>query len=240
MKIKDKEKGISYDPNGWSDEDYDDYYSQLAAQEEDSPIPENEHDAIYEMIESNERAQIEWDKQGEENIKALLAKQKSLVEQFKKKLAIAKINGKEINYTGESFIGERIDFLMGKNNQEIAEFCRNIGMSRSSLHRYIKGSHLPSEKSLRKIIEGLYVSVADFCYEPENFEKWKSAFEQSSDNNDFFKFKENILKQLRINNFTYQNNGITMRLPNRYFELFRNLVKQSFDILELLPHDKQK
>ena len=237
MKIKNKAKGINHNPSGWSEEDNNAYYDYLATQEE-PPIPEN--DPILEMIENNEKAQLEWDKQGEENIKILLAKQKPLVEQFKKKQAIAQANGKEINYDSDSFIGERIEFLMGKNNQEIAEFCRNIGMSRSSLHRYIKGSHLPSEKSLRKIIEGLYVSIADFCYEPNDFEKWKSAFETSSDINDIFKFRDEILAQLRINNFTYQNNGITMRLPNRYFELFRNLIKDSFGVFEMLPHDKQK
>ena len=90
---------------------------------------------------------------------------------------------------------------------------------------------------MRKIIDGLYVSVADFCYEPDDFEKWKSAFENSSDNNDIFKFKDKMLEQLRINNFTYTHNGLVMRLPNRYFELFRNLIKQSFEVLELIPHN---
>ena len=108
------------------------------------------------------------------------------------------------------------------------------------MHRYIKGTHIPSERLFKKIIEGLYVSVADFCYEPDNFEKWKSAFEQTAENNDIFKFKEKMLEQLRINSFTYKNNGITMRLPNRYFELFRNLIKYSFGVLDLIPHDKQK
>lgn len=108
----------------------------------------------------------------------------------------------------QTFIGERIEYLMSENNQEISEFCLNIGISRSSMHRYIKGSHLPSEKALRKIIDGLYVSVADFCYEPDDFEKWKSAFENSSDNNDIFKFKDKMLEQLRINNFTYTHNGL--------------------------------
>lgn len=193
---------------------------------------------VDEIIANNKKAQVEWEKQGELNIKTLLAKQKRLVESFNKKQAVAKSKNQQIAYDGDSFIGERIEFLMVQNNQEIAEFCRNIGMSRSSLHRYIKGSHLPSEKSLRKIIEGLYVSVADFCYEPEDFGKWKSAFEKTDKTNDIFAFKDKLLEQLRINNFTYQNNGLTMRLPNRYFSLFRKLITDAVDILDLLPHDK--
>ena len=237
MKIKDEVKGISYDPWDVPAEYYEEEDKRLA-EYYSTHDPSEEPDYLQMMFDNNEQAQINWEKQGEENIKILLAKQKPLVEQFKRKQAIAKSKNEEITYSGESFIGERIEFLMKKNNQEIAEFCRNVGMSRSSLHRYIKGSHLPSEKSLRKIIEGLYVSVADFCYEPNSFEEWKKAFEKTSGKNDIFKFRDSILRELRINSFTYQNNGVTMRLPNRYYELFRNLVKQSFEILELLPHDK--
>ena len=229
MKIDDEIKGINDYP--------DDYIERVYTEEDVAEIIESEK-YYSKLIEQNELAEKKWEEEGEKNIKVLINKQKILVEQFKKDQAKAKANNKEISYSGDSFIGERIVFLMGQNNQEIAEFCRNIGMSRSSLHRYIKGSFLPSEKSLRKIIEGLYVSVADFCYAPDDFEKWKSAFEKSYEVNDIFNFKERLLKKLRINDFTYQANGATRRLPNRYFELFRNLIKDSFAILELLPHDK--
>lgn len=229
MKIDDEIKGINYYP--------DDYIERVYTEEDVAEIIESEK-YYSKLIEQNELAEKKWEEEGEKNIKVLINKQKILVEQFRKDQAKAKASNKEISYSGDSFIGERIVFLMGQNNQEIAEFCRNIGMSRSSLHRYIKGSFLPSEKSLRKIIEGLYVSVADFCYAPDDFEKWKSAFGKSYEVNDIFNFKERLLKKLRINDFTYQTNGATRRLPNRYFEAFRNLIKDSFAILELLPHDK--
>ena len=208
------------------------------------------------MIEKNKQAQIEWEKQGEINFTTLLKKQKTTTNKYKiakssyldDKNKTAKKQGMEISklknyppfdFTPQTnFIGERIEYLMSKNNQEIAEISLNIGMSRSSLHRYIKGTHLPSEKALRKIIDGLYVSVSDFCYEPDDFEKWKSAFESSTEINDIFKFKEKILEQLRINNFTYKNNGLILRLPNRYYVLFRKLISDAVDVLDLLPHDK--
>lgn len=231
MKISDEIKGISYSPD-----DFPEYEQEYTDEDIAAMIESNNR--LSQMLEQNELAEKKWEEEGEKNIKVLINKQKPLVEQFKKDQAKAKANHKEISYSGDSFIGERIVFLMEQNKQEIAEFCRNIGMSRSSLHRYIKGSFLPTEKSLRKIIEGLYVSVADFCYEPDNFEKWKSAFGKSSEINDIFKFREDLFKNIRINNFTYQANGATRRLPNRYFELFRNLIKDSFAVLELLPHDK--
>lgn len=230
MKIDNKIKGIQY---GLEDEF--EGSSDTLSEEEYAYILEQE-----EKWTQNDIAEQKWEEQGEENFKTLIAKQKPLVEQFKKDQAKAKINNKEIAYEGESYIGERIAFLMKKNNQEVAEFCRNIGMSRSSLHRYIKGSFLPSEKSLRKIIEGLFVSVADFCYEPNDFEKWKSAFGKANEVNDIFKFKEELLSKLRINNFTYQANGITRRLPNRYFELMRSILKSSLGVLDLLPHDNKE
>ena len=252
MKISDKEKGINHNLYGWTEEEQNEYYDYLATQEQE---PEEETDYVLEMIQKNEQAQIEWEKQGEKNLAVLLDKQRPTTNRYKtakssyedKKAREAKKQGVTVSTLKEyppfeftpktNFIGERIEYLMSENNQEISEFCLNIGISRSSMHRYIKGSHLPSEKALKKIIDGLYVSVADFCYEPDDFEKWKSAFENSSDSNDIFKFKDKMLEQLRINNFTYTHNGLVMRLPNRYFELFRNLIKQSFEVLELIPHN---
>lgn len=255
MKINDKDKGINHNLFGWSEDDLNDYYDYLATQYQ--PL-ETDTDDVLEMIKNNEQAQIEWEKQGEINFTILRKKQKPTTNKYKitkakydaEKEKVAKEKGVSVreikNYPPlvfepeTNFIGERIEFLMDKNNQEITELGLNIGISRSSMHRYIKGTHIPSERLFKKIIEGLYVSVADFCYEPDNFEKWKSAFEQTAENNDIFKFKEKMLEQLRINSFTYKNNGITMRLPNRYFELFRNLIKYSFGVLDLIPHDKQK
>ena len=77
------------------------------------------------------------------------------------------------------------------------------------------------------------VFIADFCYEPDDFEKWKSAFEKSDKGNDIFAFKKKLLEQIRINSFTYQNNGITMRLPNRYYTLFRSIINNAFTVFDL-------
>ena len=118
MKIKDEVKGISYDPWDVPAEYYEEEDKRLA-EYYSTHDPSEEPDYLQMMFDNNEQAQINWEKQGEENIKILLAKQKPLVEQFKRKQAIAKSKNEEITYSGESFIGERIEFLMGKNNQEI-------------------------------------------------------------------------------------------------------------------------
>ena len=104
MKINDKEKGINHNLFGWSDDDVNDYYDNLATEE---LPPLTDTDDVLEMIKRNEQAQVEWEKQGELNIKTLLAKQKPLVESFKKKQAIATSKKQKINYDGDSFIGDQ-------------------------------------------------------------------------------------------------------------------------------------
>lgn len=62
MKISDKEKGINHNLYGWTEEDQNEYYDYLATQEQE---PEEETDYVLEMIQKNEQAQIEWEKQAE-------------------------------------------------------------------------------------------------------------------------------------------------------------------------------
>lgn len=136
-----------------------------------------------------------------------------------------------------NYLGERIIFLMDINNQEVADFCRNIDISRSSLHRYIKGTHVPSEKLLEKIISALFVDIVDFSFEPDNFEKWKASFKRFQ-GEDVFSFKKKILEQLQTNHFTYTAHNTVRHLPNAHFKIIKSLIENAFSILNLIPHDE--
>ena len=80
MKISDKEKGINHNLYGWTEEDQNEYYDYLATQEQE---PEEETDYVLEMIQKNEQAQIEWEKQGEKNLAVLLDKQRPTTNRYK-------------------------------------------------------------------------------------------------------------------------------------------------------------
>lgn len=235
MRTKTEVKGISYDLEEIID---------TLTPEEQKKVDEfyeinGRYDYLDIMYARNEQAEINWVQQGEENLKTLLAMQAPLVEQFKKKQAIAKSKGQEISYSGASYIGERISYLMKLNDQEVTEFSKNVGISRSSMHRYIKGSHLPSEKTLRKIIGCLFVDVPSFCYAPHSIDEWTKSFvaKHDEDDIDIFAYRHNILAHLSNNRFTYKNNGVKVRLPHRYFDLLGKLITASFEVLEMLPHD---
>lgn len=188
------------------------------------------------------REQKEWEEENRDNFDTLYQKQKKVIEEYHKKLAVVSSSKSPSTpvTVSANYIGERIQFCLEQNNQEIAEFSRNVDISRSSLHRYINGTHLPSKKNLLKIIDGLFITPTDFSYLPDDFEEWKKLFDPEQDGEDIFAVCDYILRALKTNKFTYMYNEKTMRLPNRYFTLFRKLITDAVDILELLPHDKQK
>ena len=194
---------------------------------------------ILSALKRNE--QKKWEEENRNNFDILYQKQKKVIEEYHKKLtAVAFSSTPSTPVTvSANYIGERIQFCLEQNNQEIAEFSRNVDISRSSLHRYINGTHLPSKKNLLKIIDGLFITPTDFSYLPDDFEEWKKLFDPEQDGEDIFAVSDYILRKLKTNKFTYEYNGKTMRLPNRYFTLFRKLVTDAVDILDLLPHDKE-
>ena len=218
MKIKDEVKGIKDYPYSEVPEDY--YDDDI-----DINILEEQHYELEQWYSSNANAIVDWEAQGEKNIIEIVKLQQ---------LECEKDGKKEIN---QNLIGKRIEFLVNANKLEIAEFCRSAEISRCSYYRFTNGTNCPSVKTLRKIISAFSLSVADFCYEPTDFDKWKASFDVSKSENDIFKFRDDVLVKLAKSNFTYRKNDVAFKVPNQYFEIFRNLIKDAFDILDLLPHD---
>lgn len=137
-------------------------------------------------------------------------------------------------------IGERIKFLMKHNFIEVSEFCRNAGISRSTLYRCISEDYCPTVKILRKIITALYVSEDIFCCFPTDFKKWKSTIiTTEQEKYDIFEFKEKLLNDyFATNRFTYNVNSKEMPLPNKYYSLIKKSIEFAFEAMELLPHDE--
>lgn len=175
---------------------------------------EQQYEAELREKAENTRAAQEWEKLGQQNIKVIRDTPKS--------------------------IGERLEYLFAAKKIERIHFARQIGVSRSTLFRYFTGDSTPSEKKLLTIIDALDMSVADFCYEPKDTEKWKSYLvKKVIKKNDIFELRDDLLKQLSNNSFTYQYNGDTLQLPYRHAMILKALLESSFRILDLIPHDKE-
>ena len=64
---------------------------------------------------------------------------------------------------------------------------KNVALSREQLITNVWGYDFYGDdrtidthvKTLRKIISAFSLSVADFCYEPTDFDKWKASFDVS-------------------------------------------------------------
>ena len=215
MKISKKNKGLV---------DYSDIYNPIIPADE---YPEPEY--------SDEEIQVQWEmedalrREREENAKAL----KEWEAQAKKNLEII------LNVPGA--IGDRLTYLLNAKDIERASFARQIGVGRTTIHRYISGQSIPNKKKLLLIIDALDMDVADFCYEPRDFKKWQAALEETiARKHDIFEFRDNLLDELSRNNFTYQHKGVTSRLPHRHYVILKAMLESSFRVLDLIAHDTKE
>lgn len=135
-------------------------------------------------------------------------------------------------------IGRRISYLFEKLKVEKASLARQIGVGRTTIYRYSVGDTAPSKAKLLAILGALSISVADFCYEPNNFDLWKAALEETAAyERDIFDIKASVLGLFDKNDFTYRHNGELKRLPYQHYSLLKSLLENGFKVLELLPHD---
>ena len=147
MKISDKTKGL-VDYTSEYDQYPDDVPSPEYSEEEEQYLLRMYNAAKDEQAE-NEQAQIAWEAQGEENLQILLKDRKQ--------------------------ISERISYILDKKHIDKTTFARQLGVGRTTMHRYTHGEVRFGKKKLLLIIDELYMDVADFCYEPTDIEKWKAA-----------------------------------------------------------------
>ena len=211
MKISDKKKGI------------EDYISKYHDIPDDLPPPEFTEEHLAEMDAEaadikrirrrNAWSEKRWEEEGQKNLKIILLKKNA--------------------------VADRLKYLLQEKHIEVATFAREVGMGRSTIHRYLKGGkHKPSEKNLLRIIDALSMSVADFCYSPSDINEWKASLvESDTEENDIFMWRDQLIEQLSFNDFTYRRYGKVHRLPHNYYVVLKAIVENSIRVLDLLPHD---
>ncbi len=211
MKISDKTKGL-VDYTSEYDQYPDDVPEPEYSEEEEQYLLRMYNAAKDEQAE-NEQAQIAWEAQGEENLQILLKDRKQ--------------------------ISERISYILDKKHIDKTTFARQLGVGRTTMHRYTHGEVRFSKKKLLLIIDELYMDVADFCYEPTDIEKWKAALEEvAGKQHDIYFMMNRVLGEMERNDFTYIHNGEVVKLPYKYYALLKSLLHSSFRVLDIIPHDK--
>lgn len=130
--------------------------------------------------------------------------------------------------------GKKVAFLLKRNNEDVANFCRQMGISRSSMHRYIKGTHLPSDRTMTKIIDGLRVTPEQFQSIPGQYEEWETAISAYGEPTDFFELCQSILNELHSRDLCYTTrDDITKRLPRRQYAAFCNLFNDAVEMMRV-------
>ena len=222
-----------------TDDYMEDYYASkeyqelLAKMEEDIDISEKQYEQETRRLEANALIERDWELQGRRNYKRLQAKQNKANKEYDE-------SGIKDEDKRSKFIGERIAYLRGFYKKDPVDVYTTAGVAKTTLYRIEKGISVPSEKAISKILYVFDCSLATFANEPDDFNAWKESLEQTNDGDNIYKFRKDVLAKLDSYNFTYSVNGKTEKLPLQHLNIIKSLIASSFDILDLIPHDKKQ
>ena len=137
-----------------------------------------------------------------------------------------------------NYIGERIQYLLEQEGADIASFCLYAGISRSTMHRYLKGTHLPSKKNLLSIIQCLGITAEEFARHPDDFELWKKSLLSDKEQLDFFKMCDMFRSQFEKYSITYTtHDGKEKKIPYKQCEIFCKLFDDAVEMLRFSLND---
>ena len=187
--------------------------------EEEALLLQELYSANQEQLRENARRESEWDSAGKRNLDRLL-----------------KTDGA---------VAKRLAHLFKIHKIEKTSFARQVGMGRSTLHRYLSedvtdGHKKPvKKKTLLAILAAIPISVADFAYAPSNYAKWEASLNTPTiDGRDILDLRDEVLGAFERNNFIYKHNGVTKRLPYQQYLLMKSILESGFKVLDLVPHDE--
>ena len=163
----------------------------------------------------NARIAQEWVAQGEKNLDILL---------------------------NEGGIEKRLAYLFKTKKIEKASFAKQVGMGRTTIQRYTSnkdGGFKSTKKRLLKILDALSISVADFAFEPTDYNKWVASFDTPNFSGyDILNLRDQVLNAFENNNLVYRHNGELRRLPYPQYALMKSILESAFKVLDLVPHDE--
>ena len=141
-------------------------------------------------------------------------------------------------------IEERLAFLFKMKKIEKASFAKQVGMGRTTIQRYTSttckdGGFKSTKKRLLKILDALSISVADFAFEPTDYNRWVASFDTPNFSGyDILGLRDQVLGAFENNNLVYRHNGELRRLPYPQYALMKSILESAFKVLDLVPHDE--
>lgn len=206
------------------------------------PLDIEDYDA--DAIEEAEQKQLnEEDSKTIRNIQRENFKKSRDVEGDKNLAALVKLHNDGFYTTSpENIVGNRVKYLRELYGYTPTDLSRKIGINRTTLYHCENGDSPIKPKTVKKIIAGLDVDAYDFSYAPESYDEWIAYQENSLINvpKNIFEFRDYVLSAIYSQHFSYIQNGEPKRVPSKYILLLKNSLQSSFDILDLIAHDKEQ
>lgn len=160
-------------------------------------------------------------------------------------------NGFMDNYrTGtacSNMVGDRIRFILDKENMTVVELAQLSGVSRSTINRCLRQEYpdIPKAETLYKIISKLPCFLDDFLFSPDDIEEWQDAYcgypiKIGEMYNDYEQLKTFVFAQLSLP-LAYTGGERKYVMPPHIIELFSKQIFSAFETADaLLDYEKEK
>lgn len=160
-------------------------------------------------------------------------------------------NGFQNNYrTGTAcgnMVGDRIRFILDKENMTVVELAQLSGVSRSTINRFLRQEYpdIPKAGTLHKIVGKLSCFLDDFIFSPDDIEEWKDAYcgypiKMGEMYNDYEQLKTFVFAQLSLP-LAYTDGAKKHVIPLQIVDLFSKQIFSAFETADaLLDYEREK
>ena len=157
------------------------------------------------------------------------------------------LNNYKTGTTCGNMVGDRIRFILAKENLTIKDLAERSGVGRSSLHRFLdpESPDIPKVATLDKIISKLPCFLDDFLYSPDNYQEWEKAYSGYPLNFgksfcDYEKLKDYVILQLSLP-VAYSDEEKKYKMPAQVLDLLSKQILSAFETADaLLEYEKDK
>lgn len=157
------------------------------------------------------------------------------------------LNNYKTGTTCGNIVGDRIKFILEKEDITIKDLAERSGVGRSSLHRFLdsESPDIPKVATLDKIISKLPCFTDDFLYSPDNYQEWKNAYSGYPLNFgksfcDYEKLRDYVIFQLSLP-VAYNDENKKYKMPAQVLDILSKQIFSAFETADaLLEYEKDK
>ena len=157
------------------------------------------------------------------------------------------LNNYKTGTTCGNIVGDRIRFILAKENLTIKDLAERSGVGRSSLHRFLdpESPDIPKVATLDKIISKLPCFIDDFLYSPDNYQEWENAYSGYPLNFgksfcNYEQLRDYVIFQLSLP-VAYNDEKKKYKMPAQVLDLLSKQIFSAFETADtLLEYEKDK